>query len=434
MENRTVQIAIKAYFVAVGVLMYYFLTEIINLGVFVTYRHAFALVLAGSAFLLFLLRPNIARGVVSVKASAVYCLPLFITILVSLFIWFQGQVDTAVIARGLSGVFVYNNMASFTLAAAAFLYIFGEKGIWYNLIAVLISNLLMILTVIAQNGLGAFLSEFVTLILTFAGQTGDIIVQAEIHELAFCVGAYLIYMLLKPRKTLPFLILLLLAGFCFLAAFKRIGIIAITIALGFGWFLQFVAKLKKNTARQLLLLFTIALILLLIGYIAIIKLDVFALLEELGIETSGRVDIYRAVDRFYEFSPDFLGNGIGFLTYQLSTNMNVGVSSVHNDFLQYFIDLGFWGYILWLLSMTAARVCYFGAKENADHAIIVFALSVYLIIVSSTDNTVNYPLLTTVLAIIMIGHGFDEKVQNTEQKMFGYVSKENRQTGDGAIL
>ena len=434
MENRVAQTAIKVYFIAVAVLMYYFLTEIINLGVFVTYRHAFALLLAGSAILLFLLQPNIARGVVLVKSSLVYCFPLAVTILVSLFIWFEGQVDVAVIARGLSGAFIYNNMLSFTLAAAAFLYIFGEKGIWYNLIAILISNILMILTVIAQNGLGAFLSEFVTLILTFASQTGDVIVQAEIHELAFCVGAYLIYMLLKPRKNLPFLILFLLAGFCFLAAFKRIGIIAIVIALALSWFLQFVAKYKMNTAYRLAVFFTIMLVLLLIGYIAIIKMDVFALLEEIGIETSGRVDIYHAVDRFYEFSPDFLGNGIGFLTYQLSTNLKVGVSSVHNDFLQYFIDLGFWGYILWLVSMTAVRVCYFGAKGKCDNAIITFALSVYLVIVSSTDNTVNYPLMTTVLAIIMIGHGFDSQVQTTEQKMFGYISETNRITEGESIL
>ena len=40
----------------------------------------------------------------------------------------------------------------------------------------------------------------------------------------------------------------------------------------------------------------------------------------------------------------------------------------------------------------------------------------YLVIVSSTDNTINYPLLTTVLAIIMIGHGFDEKVRETEKE------------------
>ena len=434
MENRFVQTAFKVYFMAIAVLMYYFLTEVINLGLFVTYRHAFALCLFASAFFAFLYKPNIARGASSLKATFVYCTPLIITILVSLFIWFMERVDTAVISRGLSGAFVYNNMISFTLAAVAFLYVFGEKGIWYNLIAILISNMLMLLTIIAQNGIGSFFSEFITLVMTFAAETGDIIVQAEIHELAFCLGAYLIYMLLKPKKDIVFFILLGLTMFCFLTAFKRIGIIAIVIALAFGWLLKFIAKFKKDTAMRLTVIFSVILVVLLVGYIAIIKLDVFTLLEKAGIDTSGRVTIYNAVDKFYEFSPEFLGNGIGFLTYQLSTNMNVGVSSVHNDFLQYFIDLGFWGYILWLVSMTLVRVCYFGKKGKVENGIIALALSIYLVIVSSTDNTMNYPLLTTVLAIIMIGHGFDEKVRTTETKMFGYISDVNRETEGGTIL
>ena len=158
------------------------------------------------------------------------------------------------------------------------------------------------------------------------------------------------------------------------------------------------------------------------------------MLEKAGIDTSGRVTIYNAVDKFYEFSPEFLGNGIGFLTYQLSSNMAVGVHAVHNDFLQYFIDLGFWGYILWLSSMTILRVCYFGKKGNTNNAILTFALTVYLVIVSSTDNTMNFPLLTTVLAILMVGDGFDEKVKNTEMKMFGHVSNINKISEGDTIL
>ena len=434
MENRLVSVSLKGYFIAVSVLMYFFLNETINLGLFVTYRHAFALVLFASALFVFLLKPNIARGAVTLKATLVYCIPLIITILVSLFIWFVGQVDTEVISRGLSGAFIYNNMLSFTLAAVAFLYIFGENGIWYNLIAILISNILIIFTVILQNGIGVFFSEFVTLIITFAGQTGDVIVQAEIHELAFCLGAYLIYMFLKPKKDIVFYILLGLTLFCFLAAFKRIGIISIAVAVALGWMLKFIAKFKASTAKSLTLIISALIVVFLIGYIAIIKMDVFTLLEKAGINTSGRVEIYDAVDKFYDFSIEFLGNGIGFLTYQLSANMNVGVSSVHNDFLQYFIDLGFCGYILWLASMTIVRVYYFGRKEKTENAIITLALTIYLVIVSSTDNTMNYPLLTTVLAIIMIGHGFNDDVRNKEMKMFGYVSKVNREAREEKVL
>ena len=427
-ENKIFEKIKIFYFMAVAVMMYYFITQYINLGIHITYRHTFALVLAASAILDFLFRPkpNIARGITSFSCALVYSIPLFVTTIVSLFIWFMNTVETEVIARGISGSFIYTNMLSFALCAGAFLYVFGEKGIWYNLIAIITANMLMIATIIMQYGIGSFLSELITLVTTFAGVTGEIIVQAEIHELAFCLGAYLIYMLLKPQKNTAFLILLLLTSFCFITSFKRIAIIAIALALVLGYILKFIAKYHDKTAKVLLPLMSFALIFLLVGYIALIKMDAFELLEKAGINTSGRVEIYNAVDEFYEFKLDFPGNGIGFLTYQLNTNMNIEVSSVHNDFLQHFIDLGFVGYIIWLMSMTVLRVVYFGKNGRTENAIIAFVLIVYLIIVSSTDNTTNYPLLTGVLAILMTGCDYDSRVREREQKMFGYISEPNK--------
>lgn len=434
MENKILDKGIKIYFVAVAVMMYYFLNEYINIGLHVTFRHAFALVLFGSATLLFLFKPNIARGVTAFREACVYSIPLLVTTVVSLFIWFMETAGMDVISRGLSSSLVYTNMLSFALGAGALLYVFGKKGIWYNLLAILIANLLMIVTIIAQNGLVTFFSELVTLVITFAGVTGDVIVQAEIHELAFCLGAYLIYMLYKPKKDIVYFILLFLSLFCFVAAFKRIAMIAIAIALVFGYLLKFIARYNQKTASRLITFFTVSVIILLIAYIAIIKLGAFELLEEAGINTSGRVEIYNAVDEFYEFSPDFLGNGIGFLTYQLNTFMNVGVASVHNDFLQHFIDLGFWGYIIWLISMTLVRVRRFGGRDNIDNAIITFMLTVYLIVVSSTDNTMNYPLLTGVLAILMMGSGFEDNVRRNEQKIFGSISEANAEKEEDSLL
>ena len=431
MENKILEKIKVFYFMVVAVMMYYFLNEHLDIGLHVTFRHLFALVLFFSATLLFLYKPDIARGVTSFKDAGMYSIPLLVTTTVSLFIWFVETVDTGVISRGLSISFIYTNMLSFALGAGALLYIFGQKGIWYNLVAILIANILMIVTVIVQNGLGNYLSEFITLVTTFAGVTGDIIVQAEIHELAFCLGAYLIYMLFKPKKNLLFFILLFLSLFCFLSAFKRIAIIAIAIALVLGYLLKFIARYHQKTANRLVTFLTIVVIALLIGYVALIKMGAFELLEKAGINTSGRVEIYQAVDKFYEFNPAFLGNGIGFLTYQLNTFMNVGVASVHNDFLQHFIDLGFWGYILWLVSMTLIRVLYFGRKGNVENAILTFILTLYLIIVSTTDNTMNYPLLTGVLAMLMMGNSYDKNAQDAERKLFGYVSKKEE---SGSLL
>ena len=213
MERKILDKAKGGYFLAVAVMMYYFLYEALYFGLSISYRHAFALILFFSAVVVFLVRPNIARGVTSFKDACVYSIPLLVTTVVSLFIWFMGTVDIGVITRGLSNTFIYANMLSAALGAGALLYVFGKKGVWYNLLAILIANILRILSVIAQNGLGAYLSEFVTLVTTFAGVTGDIIIQAELHELAFCLGAYLIFMLYKPRKSVVYWILLALSLF-----------------------------------------------------------------------------------------------------------------------------------------------------------------------------------------------------------------------------
>ena len=166
MENKILEKAKKMYFIAVAVVMYYFLNEYFDLGLHVTHRHAFALVLAFSAILLFMIKPNIARGVTVFKEACIYSTPLAVIATVSMFIWFMETADMSVITRGLSMSFIYTNMLSSALAAGAMLYIFGNDGIWYNLIAILIANIFIIFTIIAQYGLGSYISEFITLITT----------------------------------------------------------------------------------------------------------------------------------------------------------------------------------------------------------------------------------------------------------------------------
>ena len=88
---------------------------------------------------------------------------------------------------------------------------------------------------------------------------------------------------------------------------------------------------------------------------------------------------------------------------------------MHNDFLQFYIDLGFFGYILWILSMTLLRTAYFGRKGDGETATVAALLIVYLIIVSSTDNTINYPLLTTVIGVLIIGNKYNEKASKQSE-------------------
>ena len=46
-------------------------------------------------------------------------------------------------------------------------------------------------------------------------------------------------------------------------------------------------------------------------------------------------------------------------------------------------------------------------------------------IVSATDNTMNYQLFNNAVAVVTIGHGFDARVASERERIFGkYVPKE----------
>ncbi len=414
--GKAVQAVVKCYFTAVLFLMYYFINDAVFIGgIGVTLRHIFALLTVISAFVYFLARPDISKAAVSLKSALVFAVPLLVIVLSSMLVWIIDKSELSTIMRGLSGCLVYTNILSCALAAGSVMYVFGENGIWFNLVSILASNLLMILTIIASDGIGAFFGEFIKLVLSFAENTGETIVKAEIHELAFCLGAYIIYMLYKPKKKLWFWALFAVTCFCFLAAFKRIAMVAIVVVAVIRIIFFLIRKISEKAviraANTVMLIMTI----LLVAYILVIKLDVFTYMEKAGIETNGRAFIYSHVNEYYDFSPLFPGRGIGFLTYQLNEVVSLGVSAVHNDFLQFYIDLGFFGYILWLLSMTVLRTAYFG-KDDADTALITMLLTVYLIIVSSTDNTMNYPLLTTVMGVLIIGNGYKNKVKKQAER------------------
>lgn len=407
------------YFIALGTLMHYFLEQSVVIGVGFTYRHLFALLFIASAFIVFLVKPNPARAAVSFKGSMVMSIPMFVMTTASLLIWFLSQSEPEVIARGLSYYTFYSNNISAYLVAGAFLYLFAEKGIWFNLISILTANLILLGGVIANHGIGPFLSEFSTLILSFASETGDIMRQAEFHELAFCLGAYLLYMLLKPRKSLIFAVLFALAALCFLVAFKRIAIVGIGCGVLIGYLLRFF-KHPKTISRCITGILVILLVVLIL-YIGLVRAGIFTYLEDIGINTSGRDGVYSQLEPYYEFSPTYLGHGMGYIIRLMSTGVDFGVKATHNDFLDTYINLGFFGYFFWLISILLVRTKYFGRHGKTQGEIIALCMLIVMVVFSMTDNTMLYPLYNTSFAVIIMGHDYNERVLEEEQRLLGNI-------------
>lgn len=415
-ENKLVKTIIGFYFTVLAFLMYYFFEEVAYFPIGVSYRHIVALVIIASTFVLFLIKPQMAEAFASVKTAVAFSMPMFVVLVASVLVWVMDLSEISVINRGLSTYFFLINWLSFALAATSLLYVFGEDGIWYNLLALVAANIVIIIGVMAQYGVGSYMQDFFNLIISFAENTGTTIQYAEAHELAFCNGAYLLYMICKPRKKAWFWALFVSAAFCFVSAFKRIAIIAIAVALAVRLLLFLLGKFSEKRVKIAISVIMLAFVVVAIAYVAVIRADVFTLMEKAGINTSGRDEIYEWANQFYEFSPFYMGRGIGFLTYTISIDETAAVDAVHNDYLQFFVDLGFWGCLFWLMSMTIYRTLYFGKHGDTDTAIITCVITIYLLICSSTDNTMNYPLLTLVMAIIIIGNSYSSRVDRQKEK------------------
>ena len=415
------------YFVALAAMMYYFMEQVITIPYTIPVRQIIVVLIIFSGFVCFLIRPNVARASVALKSALVFASPMLVMVTVSLPIWFVNRASTLELYREAWTYLIYMNQVLAALLAAVFLYMFGKKGIWYNLLGILIANVGWILSIMIENGVGTYMQELFRLITTFAGETGEIIGQAEVHELAFCLGIYLVYMILFWRKDLIFNCLLALATFCFVSAFKRIAMVSIAIALVLGFFLKFLQKKgKEKVVRRWTQVVWGVAILCLVLYIGFVRFGGFHLLEDLGIDTMSRADIYDQISDYYEFSPEYLGRGMGWTFYYLTRLSDLWENAIHNDHLQFYVDLGFWGYILWIISLTFVRTGYFGGKGRTLNRINTFTVMMYLLILSTTDNTMNYQTVYTVSAIIIMGHSFDEQVKETDEKVFGFVEEQNR--------
>ena len=418
------------YFIALGVMMHYFVEDMTYIGgIGISFRRIFALVIVFSTAIIFLVKPNISRGIVSLKSALVMSAPIVVMLTASLLIWAVNLTETDMMMRGVSLYFIFINNTTAAFAGICFLYLFGKKGMWYYMASILIANLALIGQIMLEGGVVTYMIEYVIKVLSFAGDSRDVVGKAEIHELSFCTGISFLYMLFVfDRKKLLHWILLILSFFCFTSAIKRIAVLGIGVAIVLWWIFSLIKKRTSHkTVMKLIAILNILMIIFLILYVGIIKSGLFEVLENAGLETSGRAKIYNSVDGYYEFSPSYFGKGMGWLPYQLSEVVDIGVKSVHNDFLQFYIDLGFWGYIIWLLSFITLRTSFFGRDGDTSSGILMFLVIVFMVVVSLTDNTMNYPLFNGAVAIFVTGYSFEEKVRADEMKRFSYISEENRE-------
>ncbi len=217
----------------------------------------------------------------------------------------------------------------------------------------------------------------------------------ERHDLGAAIGIVLLHIIFCKKEKLITIKTILLC-LIFYLCYKRIEIFGFTIAFLFGIILKKHDRSKRiivNTALSIILLWCVIYVVL----IASGKLNAIA--SFFHINLVGRIGIFNSVRRFYYLSLFYPGCGFGFTGKYLSSIVGsdyawkIGskwMSSIHNNILQIYIELGAIGGFIWffysiiMIPNMIGKI--FGEKARNTYCIFL----IYTYISYSLDAVMDY--------------------------------------------
>ena len=358
----------------------------------------------------FLVSPDLERMEILWKQMWVLLLPLIFPFLWSFVIWIANSANMVEIRKG---VITTAYLMSGIGLMAALTYLAGENAVWIHLASLIVSNGVTMIIVMLDGGIGEFFRQLFALIVSFAEETGELMARLEIHGITYALGCYLVFFLVDTKTIKANKILFILTVFFFFTGLKRIALAGVLVAglVGVLWM-----KLEKFPAisRFLYRLAGIGFLVLALAYVGAIFYGLYGLLEQLGINTSARADIYDMYKPYYSFSPIFLGNGIGWVEAQMSVWSETAtdlVYNAHSEYLKQFIELGMAGFLIWCCLRCHFQISQASKKLGYRGGVIAFAMVTYIAATYATDTTATQVFINNAFGIILLSYRLKDRVK-----------------------
>lgn len=350
-------------------------------------KYAVDLVVGAWAVAAFLVNPDFSRGKFCAKFYALFVTPFLLFWFWSLIIWIVDFQSTDYIIRGSKNIF-YMLINVFYLCGA--FYLFGKRTAYYTFYAMCLANFAVLIEVGLNYGFGELLSQYLTLLTSFANETGPAMQRLELHDTVFAWGVYILFFILhKEEKRWRRFAFILISVFFFTISLKRVGVIALVLAVFVGLIYK---KCKEANKRRLMILIATALPCIAFAYIVMVRTGIFAVLsEELKINLMGRGNIFKSYDDFYTISPAFIGQGIRFIYNHGETTG--GVVSIHNVYLELYIELGFVMWFIWMWYDLYFRNHWIGKHFSYEAISFFLPACIYVCVTFASDNTYFYFLI-----------------------------------------
>ena len=398
-------------YIFMAVPMFYFTDTgffIGSYGIMYYYIFAAGIILMGT--MAFLIRADVMRLKILAQDSIVLWIPYLFSLIYSVFIWITEYTGTSTITRGTFFV-LYQLIAIIT--AAATILIFGKYSPWMQLSAMCIAYILHIVRTVAVYGVNTFVTEYINLIRSFGIRTGDATRVLELHTLMFAFGIYLTYIVISRMKWWKKILVLIPVLLLFLVGFKRIVFVGLFCAAIITFILK---KIKKEKiCLDFLLMAGCAVLIVCMCYNLFVASGLYERVTTyFNIDTKGRLEMYNDTAEWYNISPAFTGHGVGFVSRNLSDADRRGSGALHNDLLVSYIELGFWGFLIWGFLYIIWRSWWFYKFRGRNDAILLIALIFFCLCTYSSDNTYYYFYVNLSFATLIMSYQIEEKEKPCE--------------------
>ncbi len=317
--------------------------------------------------------------------------PYLIMLAQSMAIWIAEQDAMSLIKRG--GATIAYQLLGIAAVAGAYV-LFGQKAVLYTFLGMIGGNALLLLSAVAKIGAGDFIRQLLAFYMSIGGEDNAASRAMEVHDLTFAFGLFVIYYWLFAKGKPGRVWCLLIACAFFLLGWKRIAIPGILLAGAYVWWMR---RLPEPRAKAWTMRFGLALVAFSFANLLVIRTGLYAqICNALGIDTMGRIELLRFIERYYTLDPLYMGYGIGFITRMMQDFIESGravlnaAMSIHNDILARYIELGFLGFTVWAVYLFYLTPRFIASRWSREAATAFFAAMLYCFLTYLTDNTAGY--------------------------------------------
>jgi O-antigen ligase len=328
----------------------------------------------------------------------------------SIFLWIINLETVEFILRGATK-FMYQFLVLMIIFIGT--YLFGERAIFTTFYGLVLANSLMAVINMGTYGPADSINSIITMLT--GGEQEGFTRAMEIHDITFTYGFFIIYFLFFAQHTKERIIDILLALIFFIIGWKRIAMVALPIAIAAALIM---GRMRSKHRINLMKFLAVMLVIISFLYVVATRTGGFeAFTNHFEIDTMGRNDVYKYIEKYYKISLGFIGYGFEYTTVilqqimQANPEAHIGVVALHNNILTIYIELGFVGFWAWMLYTWIFQLNWMLNHWGEKVAMLFFLCELYIFITYATDNTLYYYYTSLTLRLMPMAYAFHERTE-----------------------